>query len=161
MMLLDTGFILHAAAVVLMQFLICASLASFANLSRIPEDGLVSGLNTWSRHIRLIYRGRRHLILLLLILESILVIYVGAYLIRIAGDGYAGQGFPYWNSAVLIYVVIAVFSLVAASVIGFGLALKNPGRFAVVLSFPLFPLFLLLRPFTAVVFKLVSFLFPQ
>ncbi len=160
-MLLDTGLILHAASVALMQFLICASLASFATLSRIPEEGLLSSRSTWSRHVRLIYSGRRHLILLLLVLEVVLVIYLGAYLIRIAGGGSAGQVFPFWNSAVLIYAVIAVLSLVAASVMGFGLALRNPLRFAVALSFPLFPIFLLLRPVTAVFFKLVSFVFPQ
>ncbi|MCK4235683.1 MAG: HlyC/CorC family transporter, partial [Candidatus Krumholzibacteria bacterium] len=107
---------------------------------------------------RLMHRGRLHLILTLIGLELVIVSVIAIWLSLAPGGGGYGRGF--WFSIFLPFVAV-VASLAVVTVGGLGLASRNPERFAFIISYPLFPFYLLFRPLAGLFLKIVSVAFPD
>ena len=136
------------------QFLISGGFAAFGIISRLHEDKVFPPEMRGSFCPRLMHRGRLHLILSLLGLETIVLSAVAVSIHRGIG---AGAGWQY----VLLSIVAISLSVIAVTMGGFGVASMNPARFAFVSSYPLLPVYLMFRPLAELFLRAVSLVFPN
>jgi CBS domain containing-hemolysin-like protein len=136
------------------QFLIAGGFASFGIVSRLHEDKVFPREMRWGSSARLLHRGRLHLMMSLVGLETIVLSAIALILSGVIGsaDG--------WPRGVLSIVAISL-SVIAVAVFGFGVASMNPTRFAIVSSYPLLPVYLATRPLAELFLRVVSRVFPR
>lgn len=134
----------------LAQFLFSCGAAAFSAVSRMHEDQAFppSGAN---RAARLLHRGRLHLLIGLALLQGAVVFFSA-----IAVAGREAGPLPPAALAVIVFVLLGV-----ATVFGAGLADRRPVRFAVALSWPLLPVYAVLRPPIALFLRAAAALFPD
>ncbi|MBN1884491.1 MAG: HlyC/CorC family transporter [Candidatus Krumholzibacteriota bacterium] len=133
------------------QFLLSCGAAAFSAVSRMHEDK-VFPLSRVSRAARLLHRSRLHLLIGLALLQGVVVFAAAAAAGALPGAGAAGRMPAY-------AIVFAL--LVAATILGGGLADRRPARFATLLSWPLLPVYTLLRPLTGLFLRTATALFPD
>jgi CBS domain containing-hemolysin-like protein len=97
--------------------------------------------------------------LALLGLEAVVLPLIAALVFRLFEGALAAPG-ALWRYGPLPVVSIALL-VVASTVAGFGAASADPVRCALVSSFPLFPVYLVARPFTELFLRGVSLVFPN
>ena len=142
------------------QFLIAGCFASFGIAARRHVETVFPRDLRGGACARLMHRGRLHLVLALLGFESIVISLIAVILFRVLGGG--GPGTAAGLSRLGFLPVASIAALVIVSTVaGFGAASMNPVRFAVVSSYPIFPVYLVFRPFTELFIRLVSVVFPN
>lgn len=136
------------------QFLIAAGFASFAMLSRLGEDRAFPKEQRGSGFARTMYRGRLHLVLVLLGLEAVVLALIAVML-----HGWIALE----KGAVHFFVslVVVALSVIAVTAAGFGIATSSPSRAAAAVSWPLVPLYLVLRPLAEIFLQIIGRIFPN
>jgi CBS domain containing-hemolysin-like protein len=159
-MKIESVLILEAVLLLVIQFLVSSSLAAFSIISKRHEDKVFPKEMKGGLVPRMLHRGRLHLVIALVSLEVVVVSILAIALLWMLRTGYplGGRGLP----VSAVYPVIAVIIMVVAvSITGFGLASRNAQRVALVMSYPLLPLYLISRPFTGFFLRIVSRVFPD
>lgn len=157
--MIETVLILRTILLFFLQLLVTGGLSAFTIVSRMHEDKVFPREMRGSVCPRFIHRGRLHLILILVGLEVAVTAVFSIQLFQLLGSVLSGRGTGIWFSNMILPVVVLVVFLLTLA--GFGLSSINPKRFAFILSYPLVPLYLALRPFTGIFLKIVSLLFPN
>jgi CBS domain containing-hemolysin-like protein len=136
------------------QFLISGGFAAFGIVSRLHEDKVFPREMRGGFCPRLMHRGRLHLILSLLGLETIVLSGIAVMIHRGIGAGES------WQRSLLSIVTISA-PVIAVTMGGFGVASMNPARFAFVSSYLLLPVYLMLRPLAELFLRAISLVFPN
>lgn len=142
------------------QFLTAGGLTAFTKVSRMSEDRVFpkgSGANSCPR---MIHRGRLHAALILIVIQILLVIAVARVLPATA------QAILEWSAgkhyiAVAAVPAAGVILMVIAALAGIGLAIRYPAGMARLVSYPFCPVYLLLRPFSGLLLRIIALIFPD
>jgi magnesium and cobalt transporter len=137
------------------QFLVAGSFAAFGIVSRLHVDKVFPPRSRGSLCPRVLHRGRFHFMLSLVGVEAIILSLVVLTIRSLVG---AVGGTP---EHALIPVLAIAAGVMAVTIAGFGAASMNPARFALVSSYPLLPVYLVLRPFVRLFLRVVAFVFPD
>ncbi|MBN2070954.1 MAG: HlyC/CorC family transporter [Candidatus Krumholzibacteriota bacterium] len=141
------------------QFLVAGGISSFIIISRMHVDKLFPKHEKWTACPRRMHDDRLHLILVLAGFEAVLIVFSAislpgsvAGIIRPSGAASSAPGIiQYIVSGILIFI-----SLIA----GTGMASKNPERIAYIVSYPVFPFIMILKPITVAFLKGIGSFFP-
>ncbi len=155
----STLLIIKLAALLLAQFTVTAGMASFLFISRWHIDKVFPGEKRWRWCPRLLHRRRLHFVLSLLLLEYILII-LSVILAAEPGILAGNDAAIVTGEEKFISLLIVALAMIGISILGFGLAGRSPSRFALILSYPLFPVHLLFSPLVGVLLSGISRLFP-
>jgi CBS domain containing-hemolysin-like protein len=136
------------------QFLVAGGFAAFGIVSRLHVDKVFPRRMRGSLCPRFLHRGRFHFMLSLIGLEAIILSLVALAIRRVVGEPQV------WQHA-LIPVLALAAGLIAVTIAGFGAASMNPARFALVSSYPLLPVYLLLRPLARLFLRVVALVYPD
>jgi CBS domain containing-hemolysin-like protein len=147
-MIIIIGFLFAA------QLVISGGFAAFGIVSRLHVDKVFPPEMRGSFCPRLMHRGRFHLIVALLGLETMVFSAVAVILARWIDAGAS------WQLA-LLSIVTAAASVTVVTVAGFGVASMNPARFALVASYVLLPVYLVFRPLAELFLRAVALVFPN
>ncbi len=153
-MIAGTGTVALLVLLLGAQFLVAGAFAAFGIASRLHVDTAFPRGTRGSAFPRFLHRGRFHLMLSLLGVEAIILC---AAAIAVHGALGALEGA---RNAILPVLATAA-CLAAAAIAGFGAASMNPARFALVSSYPLLPVYLILRPLVRLFLLLVGLVFPD
>ncbi len=142
------------------QFLVAGGITAFAKVSRMSEDRVfpkASGANSCPR---MIHRGRLHAAMILVAVEVAIVVAVSRILPETAAailEWSAGKHF----FAVSAVPAAGVLLIVIAALAGIGTAVRYPAGMARLVSYPFCPVYLLLRPFSGLLLRIISLVFPD
>ena len=142
------------------QFLASGGLTAFAKVSRMSEDRLFpkgSGANSCPR---MIHRGRLHAAMILVAVQVALVVAVARILPETADvilEWSAGKHYL----AVSAVPAVGVFFMVIAALTGIGTAVRHPAGMARLVSYPFCPVYVILRPFSGLLLRMISLVFPD
>jgi CBS domain containing-hemolysin-like protein len=153
-MIAGTG---SAALVILLlaaQFLVAGGFAAFGIASRLHVDKAFPRAMRGAACPRFLHHGRFHFMLSLLGVEAIILCLAAIVIHGVLGE-------PSGSRHAAVPVLAAAAGLAAVTIAGFGAASMNPVRFALVSSYPLLPVYLVLRPFVRLFLLLVGFVFPD
>ena len=142
------------------QFLVAAGFTAFAKISRMSEDRVFpkgSGANSCPR---MIHRGRLHAAMLLVAVQVAIVVTVSRILPETVAailEWSAGKHFL----AVSAVPAAGVLLMVIAALAGIGIAVRHPASMARLVSYPFCPIYVLLRPFSGLLLRIISLVFPD
>ena len=136
------------------QFLVAGGFAAFGIVSRLHVEKVFPRRTRGTLFPRILHRGRFHFMLSLVGVEAIILAFAVLAIRRVVGEPYT------WHHALLPVLAIAA-GAIAVTIAGFGVASMNPGRFALVSSYPLLPVYLLFRPFVRGFLRVVALVFPD
>ncbi len=155
----EASTIFEIVILFLVQLIIAAGMTSFSTLSRMHGDRIFPAEMRGSSPSRQLHRGRLHLVIMLIGLEIALIALV-TYLLPHMTDRILPGRDPGSVLSPLILVAAFILVMLASAVAGVGFATRNPEKVAYAVSFPLWPVYILLRPLTALFLKAVSIVFP-
>ncbi|MBN1164551.1 MAG: HlyC/CorC family transporter [Candidatus Krumholzibacteriota bacterium] len=159
-MQLDAFHVFEFFLILLGQFVIAGGLAAFSVVSRMHEDRVFPRTRWGAGLSRQLHRDRLHLILILVGLEVAWIVIITYMLPGLLQSIFTGQ-----RSAFLfpgLFPLLAMVLIILVSTVGgIGWAIKYADRFAYLVSFPLWPFYILLKPVTAIFLKAVSLVFPD
>ncbi len=152
--------IIEVLVLVAAQLIVAGGLAAFSILSGMHEDRAFPREGRSRKLLLHMHRGRLHLVLILILIEVLLValsvLWVPSILWRffhLPASGFiAGQVLP---------AIIGLVLLLLSGIAGVGIAAGNPGMAAFLTSYPLFPLYFLLKPLSVFFLKAVALVFPD
>jgi CBS domain containing-hemolysin-like protein len=142
------------------QFLVAAGFTAFAKISRMSEDRVFPkgpGANSCPR---MIHRGRLHAAMILVAVQVVIVVAVSRILPETVAailEWSAGKHFL----AVSAVPAAGVLLMVIAALAGIGIAVRHPAGMAGLVSYPFCPIYVLLRPFSGLLLRIISFVFPE
>ncbi|MBU8922417.1 MAG: hemolysin family protein [Bacteroidales bacterium] len=142
------------------QIVIAGAMTAFPVLSRMHEEKAFPGESRGRRILRLLHRERLHLLLVLFLLEALLIIVATVNLPGL----FSGLLHPGGTNRITTGFIPALLSALAIAVsfiAGAGFATRKPRMVAVLVSYLVFPFFLLLKPLSVFLLKLVSIPFPD
>lgn len=136
------------------QLLIAAGFAAFAILARLHEEAAFPAGMRGAVFARLMHRGRLELLLTLVGLEAVVLSWIVVAIDRgLAAAGGAAHG--------TLAVTAAAASAIVVTVAGIGTASARPARTAVVVSWPLAPVFAVCRPLARAFLRATGLVFPN
>ena len=136
------------------QLLIAAGFAAFAILSRLHEEVAFPPEMRGAIFARLMHRGRLELVLALVGLEAVALAWMAVTIHRgLAAPGGAAHG--------ALTVVAAAASAIVVTVAGIGIASARPVLTAVIVSWPLMPVFVVFRPLARAFLRGAGLVFPN
>ena len=142
------------------QFLAAAGFTAFAKISRMSEDRVFpkgSGANSCPR---MIHRGRLHAAMILVAVQAAIIVAVSRILPETAAAIFEwSEGKHYL--AVSAVPAAGVLLTVIAALAGIGLAVRHPAGMARLVSYPFCPIYVLLRPFSGLLLRMISLVFPE
>jgi len=144
----------------LAQFLTAGGFTAFTKVSRMSEDRVFPRGAGSNKCPRMIHRGRLHAAIILIAVQIILIITLSRVLPAEAGailEWSAGKHYL----AVAAVPAAGVILMVIAALAGIGLAVRHPAGMARLVSYPFCPVYLLLRPFSGLLLRIISFVFPD
>ncbi|MCX5753994.1 MAG: hemolysin family protein [Candidatus Krumholzibacteria bacterium] len=153
-MIAESRMIALLVLLVAAQFMVAGGFAAFGIVSRQHVDKVFPRRMRGSLCPRFLHRGRFHLMLSLIGLEAIILSLVTPVFQSVVGE-------PQMRQYTLISVLAIAVGLIAVTIAGFGAASMNPVRFALVASYPLLPVYLLLRPPVRLFLRMVALVFPD
>jgi CBS domain containing-hemolysin-like protein len=142
------------------QLLVAGGLTAFTKISRMSEDRIFprgSGSNSCPR---MIHRGRLHAAIILIAVQVAIIIVVSRIL---PGAAYALLEWSAGKHRLAAAAVPAAGALlmIAAAMTGAGIAVRHPAAVARFVSYPFCPVYLMLRPFSGFLLRLISLVFPD
>ena len=156
-------FILNTIALLLLavaQFLTAAGFTAFTKVSRMSEDRVFpkgAGANSCPR---MIHRGRLHAAMILVAVQIALVAAVSRVLPASADAMLAWSAGKHYL-AVVVVPVAGVFLILITALAGIGIAVRHPAGMARLVSYPFCPVYLLMRPFSGILLRIISLVFPD
>jgi CBS domain containing-hemolysin-like protein len=149
-------FLLLAVA----QFFASGGLTAFAKVSRMSEERVFPKGSGGNSCPRMIHRGRLHAAIILIAVQILLIIAAARVLPA------AAQAILEWSAGKHLIVMAAlpaagVFLMVVAALAGIGLAIRYPAGMARLVSYPFCPVYLLLRPFSGILLRIIALVFPD
>lgn len=151
----------NLALILAAQMLIAVGLGGFGIIARLQEEkAFPGGGGKWKRIPRLMHRNRLHIMQIMVMLEIVLIAVITRYSPRALEELFRTSG-DYISIPVFLPVTVYILLLTVAAVSGIGLASKRPGAAALIVSYPFFPVYLLLRPLSSLVFRTISLVFPD
>ncbi len=144
----------------LAQFLTAGGFTAFTKVSRMSEDRVFPRGAGSNNCPRMIHRGRLHAAIILIAVQIILIITLSRVLPAEAGailEWSAGKHYL----AVAAVPAAGVILMVIAALAGIGLAVRHPAGMARLVSYPFCPVYLLLRPFSSLLLRIISLVFPD
>ncbi len=154
----ELTFFVPVFLLVALHFLVSGALAAFGIISRMHEDRLFPKDMRGATAPRYMHLGRLHLVIILLALEVTIIPMMLLLVSRFLGWTAGGCNFP---GSYVLPLLIVVIVVVVVAVVGFGLASRNPQRFAIWVSYPLFPFYLAFKPVAGLIMNVVSAAFPK
>ena len=142
------------------QFLAAAGFAAFTKVSRMSEDRVFpkgSGANSCPR---MIHRGRLHAAMILVAVQVALVVVVARILPETA-DAILEWSDGKHYIAVAAVPALGVLLMLIAALAGIGIAIRHPAGVARLVSYPFCPVYVLLRPFSSLLLRIISLAFPD
>ncbi len=142
------------------QFLTAGGFTAFTKVSRMSEDRVFpkgSGANSCPR---MIHRGRLHAAIILVAVQIFLIIAVSRVLPATEDailEWSAGKHFL----AVAAVPAAGVLLMLIAALAGIGIAVRHPAGMARLVSYPFCPVYILLRPFSGLLLRIISLVFPD
>ncbi len=142
------------------QFLVAGGLTAFTKVSRMSEDRVFpkgSGANSCPR---MIHRGRLHAAMILVAVQVALVVAVARIMPETETmllEWSAGKHY----FAVAAVPAMGVFLMVITALAGIGTAVRHPAGMARLVSYPFCPVYVLLRPFSGLLLRIISLVFPD
>ncbi len=145
--------VLQLLIFVLLQALIAGTVVSFVIVSRISREKLFADYGK-SRPFRMLYRGRLHLVTAMALLQVIMIV---IYALTLPGIS-AGMVTGAYSHAIISAMVVILFTVTISVA---GIASSRGDFYAFLLSYPVLPVYLIFKPFTAIFLRLVTRLFPK
>jgi CBS domain containing-hemolysin-like protein len=150
-----TGLTLLLAAA---QLLTAGGFTAFAKVSRMSEDRVFPRGSGGNSCPRMIHRGRLHAAMILVAVQVALIVAASralpetadAFLAWTAGEHYI---------AVALVPAAGILLMVLAGLAGIGIAVRHPAGMARLVSYPFCPVYLLLRPFSGLLLRLIGLVF--
>ncbi|HSG28589.1 MAG TPA: hemolysin family protein [Candidatus Krumholzibacterium sp.] len=156
--------LIEAVSVVIVFFLcqaaVSGGLVAFAVLARMQEDRAFPRETRGRRLLRLMHRERLHLVLILILLQAVIIILATIRLPGVFKALFHPGGADTLFTG-LLPTVVSVLLIAVSFIAGAGLATRRPVFAATVISWPVFPLFIVLRPVSVAILKLISIAFPD
>ncbi len=153
-MIAGTGNAVLIALLLAAQFLVAGGFASFGIVSRLHVDKAFPRSMRGAACPRFLHRGRFHFMLSLLGVEAIILCFAAIVI-------HGALGGPPGPRHAIVPMLGAAAGLAAVAIAGFGAASMNPVRFALASSYPLLPVYLVLRPFVRLFLLVVGLVFPD
>jgi CBS domain containing-hemolysin-like protein len=142
------------------QFLTTGGFTAFTRVSRMSEDRVFpkgSGANSCPR---MIHRGRLHAVMILAAVQVVLVAAVSNVLPATTEailEWSAGRNY----FAVALVPAAGVLLMLIAVLAGIGIAVRHPAGMARLVSYPFCPVYILLRPLSGLLLRIISLIFPE
>lgn len=146
-------------ALCLIKFVVSGSLTAFVIVSRMHEDKVFPKEMKGSWCPRLLHRGRLHLIITLVGLEMTVISILGVSFFNTLGAFLFGEARDFWRAGFAPFLVFIAL-IVLVTIVGIGVATRNPKRFAFGVAYLLLPLYVIFKPLTVFFLKVVSLAFP-
>ncbi len=156
-LILNTIVLLLLAAA---QFLTAGGLTAFTKVSRMSEDRVFPGGAGANNCPRMIHRGRLHAAMILVAVQIVLVITV-ARILPAAADAILEWSAGKHYIAVAAVPAAGVILMLIAALAGIGIATRHPAGMARLVSYPFCPVYVLLRPFSGLLLRIISIVFPD
>ncbi|HER44380.1 MAG TPA: CBS domain-containing protein, partial [Candidatus Eisenbacteria bacterium] len=142
------------------QFLTTGGLTAFTRVSRMSGDRIFPRGSGADRCLRMIHGGRLHAAMILVAVQVVLLVAASRALPASAGSVLEWSGWKYRHAAAAVPVVEALI-LLAAAVAGVGTGVRHPAWMARFVSYPFCPVYILLRPFSGLLLRIISLVFPD
>mgnify|MGYP001814781541 FL=1 len=142
------------------QFLTTGGFTAFTKVSRMSGDRVFPRGGGANSCPRMIHRGRLHAAIILVAVQIALVISVSRVLPEAAAailEWSAGKHYL----AVAAVPAAGVLLMVIAALAGTGIAVRHPAGMARLVSYPFCPVYLLLRPFSGLLLRIIALIFPD
>jgi CBS domain containing-hemolysin-like protein len=141
------------------QFLVAAGFTAFAKISRMSEDRVFPRGSGASSCPRMIHRGRLHAAMILVAVQVAIVVSVSRLLPDTAS---ALLELSEGRHHLLVLAVPAthVLLMVIAALAGIGVSVRYPAGMARLVSYLFCPVYILLRPLSGLLLRMISLVFP-
>jgi putative hemolysin len=156
-LILNTVVVLLLAAA---QFLAVGGLTAFTRLSRMSGDRVFPRGTGANSCLRMIHRGRLHAAMILVAVQVVLLIAASRAIPAVVTSilEWSGGKYRYTVTAV---PAVGVLIMMAAAFAGIGTAVRRPARMARFVSYPFCPVYIVLRPFSRLLLRIISLFFPE
>jgi putative hemolysin len=142
------------------QFMAAGGLTAFTRLSRMSGDRVFPRGSGADSCLRMIHRGRLHAAMILVAVQVVLVVAASRALPAAAASILEGSAGKYGYAAAALPAA-GVLIFLAAALAGIGTAVRYPARTARFVSYPFCPVYILLRPFSGLLLRIISLIFPE
>jgi CBS domain containing-hemolysin-like protein len=140
------------------QLLAAGGFTAFAKVSRMSEDRVFPKGSKADSCPRMIHRGRLHAAIILVAVQITLIVAASRVLPSTA------EAFLEWTAgedylAVALVPAAGVLLMILAGLTGIGIAVRHPAGMARLVSYPFCPVYIVLRPFSGLLLRLIGLVF--
>lgn len=154
----DQSFLIAILILAALQFVLSGGFISFLIIARQQSERVFPQGRVGSSLPRYMYRRRLELVASILLMEVIVLLSFPVLLTKVLFSEARVPLFYNINGLLLIIASALVVSVV--SIISLGLAVRKPESFSFFASFVLLPLYIILRPISFILIKVVTTVFP-
>ncbi len=155
--------ILNTIALLLLtvaQFLAAGGFTAFTKISRMSEERVFPKGSGADSCPRMIHRGRLHAAMILVAVQVVLIAAV-SYVLPATEDAIIEWSSGRHIFTVAVVPVAVVFLMLIAALAGTGIAVRHPAGMARFVSYPFCPVYILLRPFSGLLLRIMGLIFPE